>query len=196
MVNSFSFKNIFLPSELDHLVQQFHFFATDQEQRQALNDALHEAFSDYLFNALYEISGDVDERRQMYIEASFHLKKAQKLLQGMPHPAGKMAYRIEKMTQTLEKLVEGNDSFAAQKANRFLEKNLVRRLRDIWLQQTQRPFEANRCSPQDEAQATTDPSATTFLLYCFHTVAEKYPDIEWMQDVDEDLARTMIRAAK
>ena len=63
-----------------------------------------------------------------------------KLLEGLPHPAGKTAYRISAMKDTLDKLIEGRGDFSAERATRFVEKNLVRRLRDIWVANTATPF--------------------------------------------------------
>lgn len=185
MVNTFSLKNIFLPDERQFIIDNFGF---DNAKTVEIDDALHKAFADYIFNSLSEISGDETERRQLYIEANYHLEKAEKLLQGMPHPAGKMSYRIAKMSSTLEKLIEGNDNFAAEKANRFLEKNLMRRLRDVWQSNTSAPF---RPGGDDSGKSPRD-----FVMFCFKTVSEKYPDIQWMRDVDLKLIDIMIKSAR
>lgn len=185
MVNRFKLKNLFNPDELTKLVQNFGLKRMPAAEIEA---ALQKAFSDYILVSLSEQGGQGEEHRRLYIEAEYNLDKARKLLEGLPHPAGKMAYRIASMIDTLNKLVEGNNNFSAERANRFVEKNLVRRLRDIWISNTSTPFYVGSDgwgkSPRD------------FLLCCFTAAGEQYPELSWFKGVDENIADQLIKSIK
>ena len=185
MVNRFKLKTLFSPDELTKMVQTFGFKRMPEEE---VEIALQQAFTDYVLVSLSEQGGQADDHRKLYIEAEFHLNKAQKLLEGLPHPAGKMSYRLSSMITTLNKLVEGGNNFSAERATRFVEKNLVRRLRDIWISNTSTPFYAGSDgwgkSPRD------------FLLCCFSAAGEQYPELNWFKSVDEKVADQLIKSIK
>ena len=44
----------------------------------------------------------------------------------MPHPASSMSYKLSKMSETLKKVTSGSKK-EKSKANRFIEKNLIRK---------------------------------------------------------------------
>ena len=157
-------------------------------QPEELCAALQAAFQDYIFLSLSEMGEQPEDRAKIYLEAQFHIEKSAKLLQAMPHPAGKMSYRLMKMSDTLKKLIEGNDQSSASRAARFVEKNLVRRLRDVWSLNTATPFHAGI----DDSGSTP----CNFLLYCFEKAFEQYPEIEWFNNVDPALADTLIKSVK
>ncbi len=184
MVNRFTLKTLFAPEEIRNLISNFGFRRMPEEEVLA---ALDQAFSNYILAALTEIGSDPDERKQIYLESSFHLEKASKLLNGMPHPAGKMSFRIRHMLQTLYKLIEG-DEFSADRATRFMEKNLVRHLRDLWVVNTSTPFhtgsDGSGRNPSD------------FLVNCFQAAAAQYPEIQWFESIDQNRADQMIKSIK
>ena len=185
MVNRFSLEKLFSPQELEDLVRRFGFKRMSMSE---IEDALQKAFTDYILISLSEFSSDTDEARRLYIESQFHLQKASKLLEGLPHPAGKMAYRISTMVDTLNKLVEGQGDFSAERATRFVEKNLVRQLRAIWLSNTSTPFhsggDGSGRNPRD------------FLISCFLAAGKKYPELTWFNSVDATIADQLIRSIK
>jgi hypothetical protein len=92
------------------------------------------------------------------------------------------------MSDTLDKLIEGRSDFSAERATRFVEKNLIRRLRDIWASNTPTPFHAgfdnSGRNPRD------------FLLICLAAAGEQYPEITWFKSVDEKIADQLIKAIK
>lgn len=154
----------------------------------ALSEALEVAFNDYILLALSELGEDREQKSQVYIEAQFHIDKAAKLLRAMPHPAGKMSYRLGGMSETLKKVIEGSDQLSSGRAARFVEKNLVRKLRDVWLINTSTPFHAgidgSGRNPRD------------FLIFCFEKAYSQYPEIEWFNAVTPLLADTLIKSVK
>jgi hypothetical protein len=111
-----------------------------------------------------------------------------KLLEGLPHPAGKMAYRISTMNGTLEKLIEGRDDFAAERATRFVEKNLVRQLRDIWT--------ANTATPFHSGSDNSGRNPRDFVICCFAAAGNQYPELTWFNSVDDEVADLLIKNIK
>ena len=85
-------------------------------------------------------------------------------------------------------VLEGGSSFSAERANRFVEKNLVRQLRDIWMANTATPFhmggDNSGRNPRD------------FLLCCFKAAGEQYPELSWFDMVDEKIADQLIKSIK
>lgn len=185
MVNRFELKNIFNAEELSYMVQNF---GLKRSSEKDIELQLQKAFTDYVLVSLSELGSHGEEHRKLYIESEFHLDKARKLLEGLPHPAGKMAYRLSTMIETLNKLVEDNNNFSAERASRFVEKNLVRRLRDIWLLNTSTPFFSGGDgwgkSPRD------------YLLCCFSAAGKQYPELSWFNSVDATIADQLIKSIK
>ena len=185
MVNQFVLKKLFNEDEIQGILKNFGFKRMTTVEFDA---AVQKAFSDYVLVSLSELGAETEDHRRLYIEAQFHLQKSMKLLEGLPHPAGKMAYRISTMMDTLDKLVEGRSDFSAERATRFVEKNLVRQLRDIWITNTATPFHVGSdnsgCNPRD------------FLLYCFAAAGKQYPELTWFNSVDDIVADQLIKAIK
>lgn len=185
MVNKFVVKKLFTQEQL---IQVMHTFGFKRMTTDEFECSIQTAFSDYILLSLSEIGGESEDHRRLYLEAQFHLQKSVKLLEGLPHPAGKMAYRISTMSDTLDKLIEGRSDFSAERATRFVEKNLIRRLRDIWASNTPTPFYAgfdnSGRNPRD------------FLLICLAAAGEQYPEITWFKSVDEKIADQLIKAIK
>ena len=185
MVNKFVLEKLFSPEDLKQLVQTFGFRRMTANE---VESALQRAFSDYILISLSELGGEGEDHRRLYVESQFHLQKARKLLEGLPHPAGKMACRISAMNDTLNKLIEGSSDFSAERATRFVEKNLVRQLCDIWIANTATPFHAGSDrsgrNPRD------------FLLCCFAAAGDKYPQLTWFKAVDNAIADQLIKSIK
>ncbi len=185
MVKRFETKNLFDSSQITNMVQNF---GLKRQEESDIQLALQQAFSDYILSALSEINGSTEEHRQLYIEASFHLQKAERLLDGLPHPAGKMATRLSTMEATLQKLIEGKIGSAAERANRFMEKNLIRKLREIWRNNTPNPFHAGG---DDSGKNPRD-----FIVFCFHVVGTEYPELDWFKRLNRFEADLLIKAIK
>jgi hypothetical protein len=185
LVNKFVVKSLFSSAVLAEVMANYGFRRMSPEEFEA---AIQKAFSDYILLSLSELGGEAEDNRRLYIESQFHLQKAMKLLESLPHPAGKMAYRLAAMNDTLNKLIEGGSSFSAERANRFVEKNLVRQLRDIWTANTATPFHTggdnSGRNPRD------------FLLCCFKAAGEQYPELTWFSMVDEKIADQLIKSIK
>ena len=185
MVNSFSIKNIFSEQELSYIKTNFGFRKWSIEE---LESAFQKAFHDYILVSLTELGEGIEENKKLYSEANFYLQKASKLLLGMPHPAGNMPNRINRMSNTLNKLIEGNMDISAERATRFTEKNLARNFRAIWTENTSTSFhtgsDGQGKSPRD------------FILYCFAAAAKHYPELEWFKQVDERIADLLIKSIK
>lgn len=185
MVNKFVVKKLFTQEQLSQVMQTFGFRRMTLDE---FESALQKAFSDYILLSLSEIGSETEDHRRLYLEAQFHLQKSMKLLEGLPHPAGKMAYRISTMSDTLEKLIEGRSDFSAERATRFVEKNLVRQLRGIWIANTPTPFHAG-CDSSGR-------NPRDFLLSCFSAAGDQYPELTWFKSVDGKIADQLIKAIK
>jgi len=185
MVKRFQVDTLFSAQNTKALAARFQLYRQSTEE---IESALEAAFEPYILGILSELSGVTDEYRKLYIEAQYHLDIAARRLDGLPHPAGKMASRLETMHTTLGKLIDGEIGSAAERANRFMEKNLVRRLRDIWTTNTPTFFHAGG---DDSGRNPRD-----YLVTCFHTVAESYPEIEWFAKLNTHEADLLIKAIK
>jgi hypothetical protein len=185
LVNKFVLKPLFSSEALAQVMANYGFRRMALEEFEA---AIQKAFSDYILLSLSELGGEAENHRRLYIESQFHLQKAMKLLESLPHPAGKMAYRLSAMNDTLNKLIEGGSNFSAERANRFVEKNLVRQLRDIWIANTATPF---HLGSDNSGRNPRD-----FLLCCFKAAGEQYPELTWFNMVDEKIADQLIKSIK
>lgn len=185
MVNKFSLKQLFSEKDLTYLQNNF---GLKKWPKDRLSDAFQNAFHDYILVSLSEIGEGEEENKRLYTEANFHLQKASKLLLGMPHPAGKISLRLVKMEQTLQKLIEGSLDTSAERANRFMEKNLARHLREIWIANTSTSFHSGSDG------SGKDPR--DFLLFCFQAAEKHYPEIVWFSQIDEKIADQLIKSIK
>jgi len=190
MVKRFNLKTLLNNVEIEQMVDTFHFRKRKFEEGE-LQTAIQAAFSDYIFSALDELGDTSRDRKKIYLEANFHLDKAHKLLEGMPHPVGKMSYRLSSMQKTLNKLIEGKDNFASERASRFMEKNLIRKLRSIWELGTSQSFQPGNSSGKGEGSNPRD-----FITFCLSAAGKQYPEIEWFENVDSKLADKMIRSIR
>lgn len=184
MVTPFKLQTLFTKDELLFIQQNF---GLKRASILVLEESFQNAFEMYIIAALTEISDDYGDHKKLFIEAASYLGQARKLLDGLPHPSGKMAQRLSTMISTLNKLSEG-DSSASERASRFMEKNLIRRLRDIW--------EANTSTPFHVGGDRTGRNPRDFLVYSFSIVARHYPDITWFKAVDHNLADLLIKRIK
>ena len=185
MVNKFVVKKIFNTEEIQQIIKNFGFKRMTAVEFEA---GLQKAFSDYVLLSLTELGGEIEDHRRLYLEAQFHLQKSIKLLEGLPHPAGKMAYRISNMNDTLGKLIAGRSDFSAERATRFVEKNLVRQLRNLWV--------ANTATPFHPGSDNSGRNPRDFLLCCFVAAGKQYPELTWFKSVDRDIADQLIKSIK
>ena len=185
MTRRFQLKTLFTSDELADFKANFGLIRDDQE---TLNERIQSAFLDYVIVALTETSGTQEDNHKLYLEAIYHIDKAKKLLENQPHPAGKMAYRLSAMTDTLNKLVEGKDNFSAERAQRFMEKNLIRRLKDIWTTNSSTPFHTGG---DDTGRNPRD-----FIATCCSAAGKAYPEIIWLNQVNIKLADILIKSIK
>ena len=181
----FTLKPLFSPEKITHLVQKYGFIRQTEEE---ISTKLHSIFEEYIVLALSEMSGSIEERNAAYNEAIWYFSKAQKLLQGQPHPAGKMAAKLDDMSKTLTSVIEGADQNGAERAKRFVEKNLARKLKQFWQSNTATPFTPDICFDGH--------SAIEFLLECFGLAAQSFPEIEWFSQVDAHTASKLIRSVR
>lgn len=153
-----------------------------------LSEAITDAFSDYILLALSEEIETRQQRDRHYLEAIEHLQSAQELLRGQPHPAGGMVGKLEKMHATLRKVIDNRSEIAEERARRFVELNLVRRLRDVWQRYTNTPFyvglDGSGRAPHD------------YLRLCFSAAAAHYPEIAWFNAINDRAIDYMLRAVK
>jgi len=185
LVNRFKLKTLFAEEALYELINNFGFH---RQSSLEIKTSIESAFQDYILSALSEMGDSLEDKKRLYIEASHHIQQASKLLHGMPHPAGKMSYRLDSMNDTLNKLVEGSANFAEERATRFMEKNLIRRLRDIWQTNTSTPFYAGVDSYGHNPRE--------FLLSCMNAAESQYPEIRWFKEVDDKIADQLIKGIK
>ena len=184
MINRFELKKIFNEQQLKDVIQDFEFLGTSQ----ALELSIQNAFSDYIINALSEMSGSTDEHKRLYIEAVYYLQKSQKLLEGLPHPAGKMANRLLAMVSTLNKLASDQQNISAERANRFIEKNLIQRLRHVWECYTKVSFFD---SPSQHRFTSRE-----YLMRCLNAAGKQYPEITWLSLADLKSVDSLMRSIK
>lgn len=185
MVNSFSLKTLLSEQDIQFISTNFGFQKYSNEE---LNEAFQNAFHDYILVSLSEMGESLEENKRLYSEANFHLQKASKLLLSTPHPAGKMSLRLTKMSNTLHKLIDGSLDISAQRATRFMEKNLARQLRSIWQANTSTSF---YFGGDDSGKNPRD-----YLIFCFKCAGKQYPELEWFNQMDERIADVLIKQIK
>lgn len=184
MSPTFSVKSLLSLPESESFCLNFGFKSSPTQLQAAINDA----FFDYIVLALSEEKESRQLRDQHYQEALYYLDKAKKLLQGQAHPAGSMANKLDKMVATLQKVMANQSDIAEDRAKRFVELNLVRKLRNVWQVNTNTPFYAgidgSERSPHD------------FLYLCFRAASREYPEISWFAAVNDRAIDYMIRAVR
>lgn len=184
MSSAFSLKPLLSQPEAEEFCANFGFRGRSCQ----LQNAINEAFFDYVLLALSEEKESRMLRDQHYQEAIFYLDKAKKLLKGQPHPAGSMAGKLDKMTSTLQKVMANQSDIAEDRAKRFVELNLVRKLRNVWQFNTNTPFYAG-----DDGSGR---SPHNFLYQCFRIASRAYPEISWFAAVNGRAIDYMIKAVR
>lgn len=180
----FQLKMIFSEADIDQLAIKY---GLKRMSCTELSQNLHAIFEEYIVLALSEQGGSKADRDASYNEAMWHLLKAQKLLKGQPHPAGKMSQKIGDMVASLISVLEGSDH-GADRARRFVEKNLARKLKQLWQANTASPFIADL---HFDGHSTVE-----FFLECFELAAKAYDEIEWFKQVTPNTASKLIRSVK
>ena len=129
MVSTFKLKNIFDDDFCTSMSKKYGFLNIDNNE---IRENLENTFKDFIILILSENNAyTLEERNKLYQEAIYSLEHTSKLLKGMPHPASSMSYKLTKMSETLKKVTIGNKK-GKTKANRFIEKNLVRKFIVFW----------------------------------------------------------------
>ena len=129
MVSTFKLKNIFDDDFCTSMSKKYGFLNIDNNE---IRENLENTFKDFIILILSENNAyTLEERNKLYQEAIYNLEHTSKLLKGMPHPASSMSYKLTKMSETLKKVTIGNKK-GKTKANRFIEKNLVRKFIVFW----------------------------------------------------------------
>jgi len=185
MSKQFTLKPLFSAEKLTTLVQHYGFRRMSEAD---IADRLQAIFQEYVLLALSEMNGTVEERNAAYNEAIWYIGKAQKLLTGQPHPAGKMAQKLKEMAGSLNNVVQGEGNQAADRAKRFVEKNLVRKLKQLWENNTAAPFSGELHFDGH--------SAVEFLLDCFTAAGAAYPEIDWFDSVTPEIAAKLIKSVR
>jgi len=108
------------------------------------------------------------------------------LLRGQQHPAGSMALKIDKFVKTLQTVVEGRHTPAKEKAMRFVEKNLGRKLKQLWLS-----CGGSTLVPSGLNAAHGD-NPVAFFKVCFENASVAYPEIDWLSHHDESSINRLI----
>ena len=185
MINTFVLKDLFSQEQLEDLISEFSFGNTTTSE---LELAIRDAFRDYVISALSEMSGATEEHQKLYVEAIYPLERASKLLQDLPHPAGKISTRLSVMADTLKKLASGQQNFDSERASRFVEKNLIRRLKQVWDNNTQVSFFDHSAEEQG--------APMHFVRLCLNAAGRCYPEIVWFASVDNARADSLIKSIK
>ena len=137
MTSTFKLKNIFDEKFCDNLSKKYKFVNSVSKN---ISESLEKTYTDFIILILSENNTySIDERNKLYKEAIFNLDHTSKLLKGMPHPASSMSYKLLKMSETLKKVTSGNKK-GKSKANRFIEKNLIRKFIIFWDQHSDEKF--------------------------------------------------------
>ncbi len=187
MAQRFSLKPLFSDAQAKLALEQFS-IGLDTHQ---YCEAIQEAFFDYTLLALNEVAIEsLEERNRLFVEAQAHLKQASNLLRGQQHPAGPMALKIDKFVKTLQVVVEGRHTPAKEKAMRFVEKNLGRKLKQFWLQQSKLPFGPG------SIKSNMGNNVTAFFKLCFEQASKAYPEIDWFAYHDESSINRLISSIR
>ena len=65
MITRFTLKNLFSSEEITNLVQNFGFKRLPEDE---IENAIQNAFSDYILSALSELSDDHEDQKKLYLE--------------------------------------------------------------------------------------------------------------------------------
>ena len=176
MTSTFKLKNIF-DEDFCELICDKYGFKKNATEKIAIQ--LENIFRDFIILILSENNKyTVEERNKLYNEAIYNLEHTSKLLKGMPHPASSMSYKLIKMSETLKKVTSG-DKKGRTKANRFIEKNLVRKFIVFWDNNNPNKFSptANKLSSPNKINI----NVCKCFLQCSKKISSVYPEIEWFR---------------
>ncbi len=180
MVSTFVLKDIFDREFCESLIKKYGFENNDYQK---ISNELSNTFKDFIILILSENNSySVEERNKLYNEAIFNLQHTSKLLQGMPHPASSMSYKLLKMSETLKKVTSGNKKEKTN-ANRFIEKNLIRKFILFWDKYS------------NEKYLKTDKKINYNTCKCFLDCSKKisiiYPEIEWFKTCEMEFTESL-----
>tara|TARA_B110000003_G_scaffold103041_1_gene105272 strand:+ start:613 stop:1161 length:549 start_codon:yes stop_codon:yes gene_type:complete len=168
LTTTFELKNIFNDDFCKSLKKTYGLNNENQ-----IANMLQDTFRDFIILILSENNSyTVEERNKLYNEAIYNLQHTSKLLQGMPHPASSMSYKLSKMSETLKKVTSGNKK-EKSKANRFIEKNLIRKFILFW--------DANSPDKFFTEKDKINYEICKCFLDCSKKISSKYPEIEWFR---------------
>lgn len=170
MTTTFELKNIFNDDFCKSLCKSYGF---KNEGQNEIANILQDTFRDFIILILSENNSyTVEERNKLYNEAIYNLQHTSKLLQGMPHPASSMSYKLSKMSETLKKVTSGSKK-EKSKANRFIEKNLIRKFILFW--------DANNPNKFLLDKNRINYDICKCFLDCAKKISSEYPEIEWFR---------------
>jgi len=180
LVSNFQLKNIFDENYCKLLIINYNFSTNDYEK---FSSELSITFRDFIILILSENSSySIEERNKLYNEAIYNLQHTSKLLQGMPHPASSMSYKLIKMSETLKKVIIGGKREKSN-ANRFIEKNLVRKFIAFWDEYNQNKF------------LTLNKEINYKVCDCFIDCSKKisiiYPELEWFKNCEIEFIKSL-----
>ena len=180
MVSAFELKDIFNDDFCELISKKYNFKENDNEE---MRRDLEDTFKDFIILILSENNSyTLEERNKLYNEAIFNLQQASKLLKGMPHPASSMSYKLIKMSETLKKVTYGNKK-EKTKANRFIEKNLIRKFILFWDTFSEDKF----LSKENKINY----KICECFMQCSQEISKVYPDIEWFKLCDIDFVESL-----
>tara|TARA_B100001027_G_scaffold126917_1_gene87671 strand:+ start:165 stop:719 length:555 start_codon:yes stop_codon:yes gene_type:complete len=180
LVSTFDLKDIFKNDFCELISKKYNFKKNDSAE---IHKDLEETFKDFIILILSENNSyTIEERNKLYNEAIFNLQQTSKLLQGMPHPASSMSYKLLKMAETLKKVTFGSKK-EKTKANRFIEKNLVRKFIVFWNKYNDNKF----LSKEDKINYLI----CECFMDCSQEVHRNFPDIEWFKDCEIDFVESL-----
>ena len=180
MVSAFKLKDIFNDDFCELISKKYNFKENDNEE---MRRDLEDTFKDFIILILSENNSyTLEERNKLYNEAIFNLQQASKLLKGMPHPASSMSYKLIKMSETLKKVTYGNKK-EKTKANRFIEKNLIRKFILFWDTFSEDKF----LSKENKINY----KICECFMQCSQEISKVYPDIEWFKLCDIDFVESL-----
>lgn len=180
MVTTFELKGSFNDSFCKLISEKYYFKKYNCLE---IREDLENTFRDFIILILSENNSyTIEERNKLYNEAIFNLQQTSKLLKGMPHPASSMSYKLLKMSETLKKVTFGSKK-EKSKANRFIEKNLIRKFIVFWNKHSDTKF----LTQENEINY----KVCECFIDCSKELYKKFPDIEWFKDCETEFVESL-----
>jgi len=180
LTSTFELKNIFEKKFCELIKKNYNFKENNLEK---ISNNLLNTFRDFIILVLSENNSySIEERNKIYLEAIHNLQHSSKLLKGMPHPASSMSYKLLRMSETLKKVTSGNKK-EKTKANRFIEKNLIRKFILFWDTFSEDKF----LSKENKINY----KICECFMQCSQEISKVYPDIEWFKLCDIDFVESL-----